>query len=135
MYTVYNWLTYIALPHLNTDTTKRVIFFKITAHGVRNEKKWCTRFWFTNYEALDIYKQLLTDKIFSYLPTNWMDKLEEVNGDSIASEKSIFCTQPYSRAWDKMHTSSFSVGQCNQASIRTNRDNIRKFIVYILLLV
>ena len=59
---------------------------------------------------------ILVDKIFSYLPPNWLDKLKEVNGDSIANKESIlYCntksilhTWPNSRAWDILHASSFS---------------------------
>ena len=40
---------------------------------------------------------------------------------------------PNSRAWDTLHVSSFSVGQSIQGSIGTYRDNIHKFIVYMLL--
>ena len=78
--------------------------------------------------------------LVSYLPTNWLDKLEEVNGDSITNKesilytKSILHTRPNSRAWDILCMSSFSVGQWIEGSIRTFRDNICKFIVYILLI-
>ena len=81
---------------------------------------------------------ILANKIFPYLPTYWLDILEEVNGDSITYKesilytKSIFHTRPNSRAWDILHASSFSVGQWIQGSIRTYRDNIH--IVYVLLI-
>ena len=89
---------------------------------------------FTNNSEL-----ILTNKI-SYLPTNWLDTLEEINGDSIANKESIVYTKsilyirPNSRARDILHTSSFLVGQWIQGSIRTHRHNICKFIVYILLI-
>ena len=78
--------------------------------------------------------------IFSYLPTNWLDRLKEVNGDTITNEesilytKSILHTQPKIRAWDILHASSFSVGKWIQGSIRSYRDNIYKIIMYILLI-
>ena len=78
--------------------------------------------------------------IFSYLPTNWLDKLEEVNEDLIANEESILYTkpilhtQPSSSAWDILHASSFLVEKWIQVSIRTSRDNILKFIVCIQLI-
>ena len=66
-----------------------------------------------NYEVLDIDKQLwtviLANKWFSCLPTNWLDKLEEDNGDSIANKAfilyttSILHTWPHRRAWDTAH--------------------------------
>ena len=80
------------------------------------------------------YELTLADKIFSYLPTNWLDKLNEVNGDSIANKESILHIWPNSRARNILHASSFSIGQWIQGLIRTYRDNICKFIVYILLI-
>ena len=86
------------------------------------------------------------NRILSYLPTSWLDKHKEVNGDSIFNERSILCTksilhskwlhtkQYWMRHCMKLHTSSFSVGQSIQSSIGTYRDNISKFIVYILLI-
>ena len=53
---------------------------------------------------------------------------------SILYTKSVLHTWLNSRAWDILHVSSFSVGQWIQGSIRTYRENIRKFIAYILLI-
>ena len=84
--------------------------------GLQIMKRWTL----TNNTEL-----ILANKIFSYLPTNWLDKLKDVNWDSITNEgsilytKSILHTQPNSRAWDILHTSSFTVGQCIQESIAT----------------
>ena len=83
---------------------------------------------------------ILANKVFSYFPTNWLDKLEEVNGDSLANKESMLYTtsichiRPNSRAWNILHSSSFSAGQWIQGSIRTYRHNIRKFTVHILLI-
>ena len=66
-----------------------------------------------------------------------MEKLEEIsiaNEEAILYAKSIIHAWPNSKAWDILHTSDFSVGQWIQGLIRTFRDNIRKFIVYILLI-
>ena len=57
---------------------------------------------------------ILANKIFSYLPTNWLDKLEEVNGNSITNKESILHTksilhiQPNSRAWYTAREQLFS---------------------------
>ena len=132
-YTVCNWLACTAMPRLDIDTTRRVVFLKSTA-GYSIHKLWSI-----GHQQTTLYS-ILANKIFSYLPTNWLDKLKEVNGDLITNEDSILYTKsilhirPNSRAWDILHTSTFSVGQWIQGSIRTYRDNIHKFIMYILLI-
>ena len=73
-----HWLARIAMPCLDIDTSRRVVFWM----------HWL--FVFTNWEAK------LTNninRIFSYLPTSWLDKHEEVNGDSTFNERSILCTK------------------------------------------
>ena len=78
---------------------------------------------------------ILANKIFSNLPTNWLNKLEEVNGDSIANKesilytKSILHTQPNIRA-ETLHVSSFSVGQWIQGSIDTETIFISSSCIY-----
>ena len=64
--------------------------------------------------STNIFELILANKIFSFLPINRLDKLKEVNRDSIANKESILYTistlhtRPNSRTWVILHASSFS---------------------------
>ena len=59
---------------------------------------------------------IVANKTFSYLPTNWLDKLEEVNGDSITNEGSIL----YSKSILHIHINSWAWDTaCEQLFSRT----------------
>ena len=117
-----NWLACIALPRFNIDTTRRAIFLKSAGYSVSQSKKqWTTT------------KSINT--IFSYLPTNWLDKHEEVNGDIIDNKGAIpytkFILHTKLQAWDTTHN-------CTQVTFQYDnwfKDRLEyAFIVYVLLL-
>ena len=61
-----NWLPCIAMPHLDIDTARRVVFLKSIASYYSVHKLWSVAATSTKISEL-----ILTNKIFSYLPTNW----------------------------------------------------------------
>ena len=66
--------------------TRSVVFLK-SAAGYSVHKLWSIRHQQTTM------KLILANKVFSYLPTSWLDKLKEVNGDSISNEGSVLYTK------------------------------------------
>ena len=129
-----NWLTCIVMPRLDIDTTRIVLSWRVLRI-----------IQFINYEALKIDMQTTLNwyNTDNFLPSNQLTgQLEEVNGDSIAYEESIFYIRPnpFSTPGQTVGHEIYCMGaafqlleQWIQGSIRAYRDNIRKFIVYILL--
>ena len=107
--------------HLDIDTTRRAVFLKSAVYSVLQIKK----------------QQTLTNsmnKMFSYLPANWLDKCEEVNGDFIDNEAILYIKQQGMGYYTQLHASIFTVGQLIQGSIGKYGYDIHKFIVYVLLI-
>ena len=121
----------ITMPRLDIDTSGRVVFSRVFLKSAG----------YSISQIKNGHRQtILIASIFSYrLPTKCHAKREEFNGDSISNKGSISTwndSTPNNREWDTARSCTWVVlvGELIQKSIETYWDNVRKFIVYIQLI-